>query len=467
MSFRDPCWITFRRPVLLTLLCGVAALPGVAGAADLPEAFRDRLHSEPDHQAIDSIDFVLSLSLSRDQARAILPLCGEACRLHTDNYFARADIQPLEIGAYSAFLAEDRLNQGFTPEVERKTARIHHRAIETRETFATDLNTLAEEVWDILTPSQRQIAENYQPNKEAVFAAFASPQERRKAARRWQKAAKEKHQSFRRAAQRGTRPSSWRRAEDPRVLYARKELEAINRATHPRPDNIARYLLTPAAAEPLYAWTGVRAPRVVREAVHCWRFGVKEYPLAQCERDEQILHELRKEINNWNLVNGMHFSREQIEQLVYLAHETERLKAVQRLAEPKHRMHPEELNAVRLRLEWSAEAVLRPGRLDTKVHVPLPDAPARYKLLEIYLASKPIDDDVDLGRLCDLLEGYSGADIKNIAQRAANIPFLDAVAGGEPRKIRLTDVTGVIAETPPSVRPEQLVRHEQFAQQGA
>ena len=113
------------------------------------------------------------------------------------------------------------------------------------------------------------------------------------------------------------------------------------------------------------------------------------------------------------------------------------------------------------------EAVLRPGRLDTKVHVPLPDAPARYKLLEIYLASKPIDDDVDLGRLCDLLEGYSGADIKNIAQRAANIPFLDAVAGGEPRKIRLADVTGVIAETPPSVRPEQLVRHEQFAQQGA
>ena len=109
------------------------------------------------------------------------------------------------------------------------------------------------------------------------------------------------------------------------------------------------------------------------------------------------------------------------------------------------------------------DAMLRPGRLDTKVYVPLPDAPARYRLLEIYLASKPIDDDVDLGELCDLLDGYSGADIKNIAQRAANIPFLGAVAGGQPRKIRLADVTGVIAETPPSVRPEQLARHEQFA----
>jgi transitional endoplasmic reticulum ATPase len=113
------------------------------------------------------------------------------------------------------------------------------------------------------------------------------------------------------------------------------------------------------------------------------------------------------------------------------------------------------------------EAMVRPGRLDTKVYVPLPDAPARYKMLEIYLASKPIDDDVDLGELCDLLEGYSGADIRNIAQRAANIPFLDAVGGGEPRKIRMADVAGVIEETPPSVRPEHLTRFVEFCGEGA
>jgi transitional endoplasmic reticulum ATPase len=113
------------------------------------------------------------------------------------------------------------------------------------------------------------------------------------------------------------------------------------------------------------------------------------------------------------------------------------------------------------------EAVLRPGRLDTKVHVPLPDAPARYKLLEIYLVSKPIADDVDLGLLCDRLEGYSGADIKNIAQRAANIPFLSAIAGGEPRKITMADVISVIEATPASVRPEHLSRYEEFAEQGA
>ena len=41
------------------------------------------------------------------------------------------------------------------------------------------------------------------------------------------------------------------------------------------------------------------------------------------------------------------------------------------------------------------EALMRPGRLDAQVHVGLPDAPARFKLLEIHLADRPLDGDVD------------------------------------------------------------------------
>ena len=100
-------------------------------------------------------------------------------------------------------------------------------------------------------------------------------------------------------------------------------------------------------------------------------------------------------------------------------------------------------------------------------HVPLPDEPARYKLLEIYLGGRPLADDVDLGQLCDALEGYSGADIKNIAAQAAKIPFLEAVGGDEPRPIRMSDVRQVIAEIPASVRPEMLNRFERFASEGA
>jgi len=112
------------------------------------------------------------------------------------------------------------------------------------------------------------------------------------------------------------------------------------------------------------------------------------------------------------------------------------------------------------------EAMLRPGRLDTQVYIPLPDAAARCKLLEMYLGHRPIADDVDFGRLCDRLEGYSGADIKNIAAQAAARPFLESVAGREPRAITMADLLAVLDDTPPSVRPSDLIRFEKFAETG-
>ncbi|GMV96755.1 MAG: hypothetical protein AMXMBFR83_11150 [Phycisphaerae bacterium] len=113
------------------------------------------------------------------------------------------------------------------------------------------------------------------------------------------------------------------------------------------------------------------------------------------------------------------------------------------------------------------EAMLRPGRFDSRVYIPLPDAPARYKLLEMYLAKdRPLAEDVDLGALCDRLEGYSGADIKNIADRAAAIPFMEAIGGREPREITLRDVMSVIEDTLPSVHASDLARFEEFERTG-
>jgi len=109
------------------------------------------------------------------------------------------------------------------------------------------------------------------------------------------------------------------------------------------------------------------------------------------------------------------------------------------------------------------EAMLRPGRLDAKIYVGPPDAPARYRLLEIYLANRPLAGDVDFGVLCDRLEGYTGADIKNIAQQAAQLPFMEAIGGGEPRPISMADIERVIATNPRSVNAADLVRFDRFA----
>ncbi|UCG15424.1 MAG: hypothetical protein JSV19_09010 [Phycisphaerales bacterium] len=333
------------------LVCLAAIGPGLPSpAADLPEALRDDAQGDHGRQTVDSLDLILSLGLNSAQARAILPLYAEACRLHQSHYRDKAEIQPQEIQAYAAFLAEDRLNRGFSPEVERSTARVHHRAKKARETFATNLNELAQGVWRILTPQQRRIAETYKPQKKAVFAAYASPKEKRNVARQ--------------AARRARRGPPAPRRDDPALAAARRELDTVRTAIHPRPDVIAKHLLTPAAAQWVYELAGVRAPRMLYEAVYCWRFGTRDYPLDRCRQDQKAIRALSKEINHWNLTNGMYFSPGQIEGLVQLAKQAEQLKAAQRQARPREKLHPDEFNARLVQLELAAESVLRPGQLE-------------------------------------------------------------------------------------------------------
>lgn len=108
-------------------------------------------------------------------------------------------------------------------------------------------------------------------------------------------------------------------------------------------------------------------------------------------------------------------------------------------------------------------AVMRPGRFDEKVYIPLPDGPARFRMLEIFLGKLPLADDVDFGELCDKLDGFSGADIRRICEKAATIPFMEAVNGQEERPITRGDISLVMEASRPSVTPAQLARYEAFA----
>ena len=64
-------------------------------------------------------------------------------------------------------------------------------------------------------------------------------------------------------------------------------------------------------------------------------------------------------------------------------------------------------------------ALLRPGRLETHVEVPEPDREARRKILEVHTRGKPLTDEVDLERVADETEGYSGAEIASLSRAAA------------------------------------------------
>ena len=112
---------------------------------------------------------------------------------------------------------------------------------------------------------------------------------------------------------------------------------------------------------------------------------------------------------------------------------------------------------------WQLDpAMLRPGRFDEKVYIPLPDLPARRKMLDIYLGKRPVDPGVDLDHLATKLEGYSGADIKYIADRAAVIPFLHSAATGTESSITAEFLEEAIREAPKSVTPEMIKRFDEW-----
>jgi len=71
------------------------------------------------------------------------------------------------------------------------------------------------------------------------------------------------------------------------------------------------------------------------------------------------------------------------------------------------------------RLDIVDPALLRPGRFDLLLEVPVPDLEARKEILKIHLEKKPLADDVNLDVLAEKTEGYSGADLAALVNSTA------------------------------------------------
>uniref|UniRef100_A0A671XA83 Transitional endoplasmic reticulum ATPase n=1 Tax=Sparus aurata TaxID=8175 RepID=A0A671XA83_SPAAU len=72
-------------------------------------------------------------------------------------------------------------------------------------------------------------------------------------------------------------------------------------------------------------------------------------------------------------------------------------------------------------------AILRPGRLDQLIYIPLPDKPSRRAILNANLRKSPVARDVDLEYLSGITEGFSGADLTEICQRACKLAIREAI----------------------------------------
>ncbi|MFB6079505.1 MAG: CDC48 family AAA ATPase [Haloferacaceae archaeon] len=119
-------------------------------------------------------------------------------------------------------------------------------------------------------------------------------------------------------------------------------------------------------------------------------------------------------------------------------------------------------------------ALLRPGRLDRHVHVPVPDEAARRKILDVHTRDKPLADDVDLDRLARRTEGYVGADIEAVcreASMAASREFIHSVKREEISeslgnvRITMDHFEAALEEVSPSVTDETRERYERIEKQ--
>ncbi len=87
------------------------------------------------------------------------------------------------------------------------------------------------------------------------------------------------------------------------------------------------------------------------------------------------------------------------------------------------------------RIDILDPALLRPGRFDRIIEVPLPDEPSRYEILKVHTRKMKLAKDVDLRALAKMTAGFSGADLKAVVTEAG----LLAIRHGH-RSIHMADL---------------------------
>merc|ERR1719219_2346294 len=72
-------------------------------------------------------------------------------------------------------------------------------------------------------------------------------------------------------------------------------------------------------------------------------------------------------------------------------------------------------------------AILRPGRLDQLMYIPLPDEGSRLAIMKANLRKSPVAPDVDVEHLARVTKGFSGADLTEICQRACKLAIRECI----------------------------------------
>jgi len=106
-------------------------------------------------------------------------------------------------------------------------------------------------------------------------------------------------------------------------------------------------------------------------------------------------------------------------------------------------------------------ALLRPGRFDRIVFVPIPEKEERLKILQIHTNKMPLAKDINLTKLSEETEGYTGADIESLVREAAIISLRENI---ETKEVSKKHFEKAMEKVCPSVSKSDQERYKQVEQ---
>lgn len=107
-------------------------------------------------------------------------------------------------------------------------------------------------------------------------------------------------------------------------------------------------------------------------------------------------------------------------------------------------------------------ALMRPGRLDTALHVGLPDFEARREILRIRMRLMDVDEKVNDTTLARSTAGYSGAELVSVCQKAGYAALEEQVRLKQQQRIGTIHFDIALAQVNPQVTPEMARRYRDW-----
>jgi len=108
------------------------------------------------------------------------------------------------------------------------------------------------------------------------------------------------------------------------------------------------------------------------------------------------------------------------------------------------------------------DALLRPGRLDQLVYIPLPDKKSRVAILKAILRKTPIDSKIDFNFLGDLTDGFSGADMKELCNQVCKAAIKECIEAEEQKKALMKERPDGDVEMMEDLVPMLTKRHFEY-----